>query len=89
MYLARNTTINYMSHSPLSHLDHFLHDHMNVEVVVGTIGSKQYVVDYFTWAFLYCILMQNASLYNLHDGSHKHLPGHLYELVGSTFPDLE
>ena len=31
-----------------SHLDHFLHDHVNAEVVVGTVESKQDTVDYDT-----------------------------------------
>ena len=35
-----------------SHLDHFLHDHVNAKVVVSTIESKQDAVDYLTWTFL-------------------------------------
>ena len=45
--------ILYEPFSVESHLDHFLHDHINVEVVMGTIESKQDVVAYLTWTFFY------------------------------------
>ena len=32
-----------------SHLDHFLHDHLNAEVVTKTVENKQDAVDYMTW----------------------------------------
>ena len=32
-----------------SHLDHYLHDHFNSEIVTITIASMQDAVDYFTW----------------------------------------
>eukprot|EP00252_Welwitschia_mirabilis_P011890 TRINITY_DN2641_c0_g2_i1.p1 TRINITY_DN2641_c0_g2~~TRINITY_DN2641_c0_g2_i1.p1 ORF type:complete len:1287 (-),score=253.33 TRINITY_DN2641_c0_g2_i1:150-3629(-) len=72
-----------------SHLDHFLHDHMNAEVVVGTIESKQDAVDYLTWTFLYRRLTQNPNYYNLQGVSHRHLSDHLSELVENTLSDLE
>ena len=72
-----------------SHLDHFLHDHVNAEVVVGTIESKQDAVDYLTWTFLYRRLTQNPNYYNLQGVSHRHLSDHLSELVESTLTDLE
>eukprot|EP01018_Ginkgo_biloba_P013775 Gb_27895 [translate_table: standard] len=72
-----------------SHLDHYLHDHMNAEVVVGTIESKQDAVDYLTWTFIYRRLTQNPNYYNLQGVSHRHLSDHLSELVESTLSDLE
>ncbi|GBG66811.1 hypothetical protein CBR_g70690 [Chara braunii] len=72
-----------------SHLDHFLHDHLNAEVVVKTIENKQDAVDYLTWTFLYRRLTQNPNYYNLQGVSHRHLSDHLSDLVEHTLSDLE
>ncbi|RWR94339.1 DExH-box ATP-dependent RNA helicase DExH12-like protein [Cinnamomum micranthum f. kanehirae] len=58
-----------------SHLQHFLNDHLNAEVVVGTIESKR--------------LTQNPNYYGLQGVSHRHLSDHLSELVENTLSDLE
>ncbi|PKA59387.1 DEAD-box ATP-dependent RNA helicase ISE2, chloroplastic [Apostasia shenzhenica] len=72
-----------------SHLHHFLHDHINAEVVVGVTENKQDAVDYLTWTFMYRRLTKNPNYYNLQGVSHRHLSDHLSELVENTLSDLE
>ena len=71
-----------------SHLDHYLHDHFNAEVVTRTIESKQDAVDYITWTYFYRRLAQNPNYYNLGGITHHHLSDHLSELVENTLNDL-
>jgi pre-mRNA-splicing helicase BRR2 len=72
-----------------SHLDHFLHDHFNAEIVTKTIENKQDAVDYLTWTFFYRRMTQNPNYYNLQGVSHRHLSDHLSDLVENTLSDLE
>ncbi|CAA7057085.1 unnamed protein product [Microthlaspi erraticum] len=72
-----------------SHLQHFLHDNFNAEVIAGVIENKQEAVDYLTWSFMYRRLPQNPNYYNLQGASHRHLCDHLSELVENTLSDLE
>lgn len=72
-----------------SHLHHFLHDHMNAEIVVGVIENKQDAVDYLTWTFMYRRLAKNPNYYNLQGVSHRHLSDHLSELVENVLSGLE
>ena len=67
-----------------SHLDHFLHDPFNSEIVTRTIENKQDAVDYLTWTFMYRRMTQNANYYNLQNVSNRYLSDHLSELVEST-----
>ncbi|KAI9208743.1 Sec63 Brl domain-containing protein [Polychytrium aggregatum] len=71
-----------------SHLDHFLHDHFNAEVVTKTIENKQEAVDYLTWTFLYRRLTLNPNYYNLQGVTHRHISDYLSELVETTLEDL-
>ena len=72
-----------------SHLQHYLHDNLNAEIVVGVIENKQDAVDYLTWTFMYRRLTQNPNYYNLQGVSHRHLSDHLSESVENTLSDLE
>ena len=71
-----------------SHLDHFLHDHFNAEIVTKTIENKQDAVDYITWTLLYRRMCQNPNYYNMHGNTHRHLSDSLSELVENTLQDL-
>jgi pre-mRNA-splicing helicase BRR2 len=72
-----------------SHLDHYLHDHFNSEIVTKTIGNTQDAVDYVTWTFLYRRLTKNPNYYNLQGTSNVHLSEHLSEMVETVLGDLE
>jgi pre-mRNA-splicing helicase BRR2 len=72
-----------------SHLDHFLHDNFNAEIVTKTIENKQDAVDFLTWTFLYRRMAQNPNYYGLQGASNEHLSEHLSEMVENTLSDLE
>lgn len=42
-----------------------LPDHINAEIVAGTIRTKQDALDYLTWTYFFRRLLQNPSYYNL------------------------
>ena len=72
-----------------SHLDHYLHDHFNSEIVTKTIGNMQDAVDYITWTFLYRRLTKNPNYYNLQGTSNVQLSEHMSEMVETVLGDLE
>lgn len=46
-----------------------LHDHINAEIVTGSIKTKQEAIDYLSWTFLYRRLIVNPRYYDIADGS--------------------
>lgn len=72
-----------------SHMNHFIHDHLNSEIVTKTIENKQDAVDFLTWTFYYRRLFQNPNYYNLDGVTHKHISDHLSELIEAVTNDLE
>jgi pre-mRNA-splicing helicase BRR2 len=78
-------------HEPLpieSHLDHYLHDHINSEIVTKTIRSMQDAVDYITWTFFYRRLTKNPTYYNLHGISSSQIAEHISDMVETVIGDL-
>eukprot|EP01135_Chromosphaera_perkinsii_P009183 Nk52_evm18s1671 gene=Nk52_evmTU18s1671 len=72
-----------------SHLNHFLHDHLNGEIVTGTLEDKQNAVDYLSWVFLFRRLTKNPNYYGLTGTTHRHLSEFLSELIEDTLVELE
>lgn len=72
-----------------SHLNHFLQDHLNSEIVAKTIQNKQDCVDWITWTFMYRRLTQNPNYYNLQEVSGEHINDYLSELIEGATEALE
>ncbi|MCD7464619.1 activating signal cointegrator 1 complex subunit [Datura stramonium] len=66
-----------------------LHDHINAEIVTGTISHKEDAVHYLTWTYLFRRLMVNPAYYGLEHAEPGILSSYLSSLVQSTFEDLE
>ncbi|KAL3528461.1 hypothetical protein ACH5RR_007783 [Cinchona calisaya] len=66
-----------------------LHDHINAEIVSGTICHKEDAMHYLTWTYLFRRLMVNPAYYGLDDVEPGNLNSYLSSLVQSTFEDLE
>ncbi|KAI5644855.1 sec63 brl domain-containing protein [Phthorimaea operculella] len=48
-----------------SSLLNVLPDHLNAEIVAGTVTTKQDIIDYMTWTYFFRRLLKNPSYYNL------------------------
>ena len=66
-----------------------LHDHLNAEIVGGTISNKQDAVEYLTWTYLFRRLLVNPAYYGVDDHSFDSINAYLSSLVDSTLSDLE
>eukprot|EP01062_Namystynia_karyoxenos_P034812 TRINITY_DN2548_c0_g1_i1.p1 TRINITY_DN2548_c0_g1~~TRINITY_DN2548_c0_g1_i1.p1 ORF type:complete len:2184 (+),score=931.08 TRINITY_DN2548_c0_g1_i1:79-6552(+) len=72
-----------------SHLDHYIVDHLNAEVVAGTIETQQDAVDYLTWTYLYRRLRQNPNFYKMYGVTHEHISEYMSELVENSIKALQ
>ncbi|URE24984.1 activating signal cointegrator 1 complex subunit 3, partial [Musa troglodytarum] len=72
-----------------SNLREHLHNHINAEVVSGTISHKEDAVHYLTWTYLFRRLVRNPSYYGLEDTEASALNCYLSRLMQDTFEDLE
>ena len=66
-----------------------LADHMNAEIVAGTITSKQDAMDYVTWTYFFRRLLMNPSYYQLEVATKDSVNGFLSQLVSGALAELE
>ena len=66
-----------------------LSDHINAEVVSGTITSKQEAMDYITWTYFFRRLLMNPSYYDLDSVAHEDVNKYLSNVVQGCVSDLE
>ena len=66
-----------------------LADHMNAEVVAGTIASRQDALDYITWTFFFRRLVQNPTYYGMEEQGEDGLNAFLSGVVGRALDQLE
>lgn len=73
----------------VSSLPEVLSDHMNAEIVSGTITSKQEAMDYITWTYFFRRLLMNPSYYDLENTEHEEVNKYLSTVVQTCVTDLE
>jgi len=64
-------------------------DHLNAEIVAGTIGSKQDALDYLTWTYFFRRLVRNPSFYSLGSTEAEAVSTFLSDMVESICYTLE
>lgn len=64
-------------------------DHLNAEIVGGTISSKQDALDYMTWTYFFRRLLQNPSFYGLEDMEESSVNKFLSGMVEKVMDNLE
>lgn len=72
-----------------SNLLEVLPDHLNAEIVAGTISSKQDAMDYITWTYFFRRLLMNPSYYKLDATDHNSINQFLSALVEKALFELE
>lgn len=63
-------------------------DHLNAEIVAGTITSKQDALDYMTWTYFFRRLLMNPTYYGLQDTDHDSMNTFLSNLIERSVHDL-
>lgn len=66
-----------------------LPDHINAEVVAGTVHSKQSCLDYLTWTYFFHRLLQNPSYYELSSIEPEDVNQYLSLLVDRVMQTLD
>lgn len=65
-----------------------LPDHLNAEIVAGTVQTKQDILDYMTWTYFFRRLLKNPSYYNLESVEPQDVNYYLSNLVQSSLDAL-
>ena len=66
-----------------------LPDHLNAEIVAGTVTSKQDAMDYLTWTYFFRRLLMNPSYYELEDTENESVNKFLSSLVEDAITQVE
>lgn len=67
-----------------------LPDHLNAEIVNGSITNAQGAIDYLTWTYFFRRLPQNPAFYGLPgEANQEVVSAHLTELVQDSLESLE
>jgi hypothetical protein len=72
-----------------SSLHEHLDDHLNAEIVGGTIKNKQDAMDYLTWTYFYRRLQMNPSYYGVEDLTPLGVNMFLSDLIEKSIAKLE
>eukprot|EP00094_Tigriopus_californicus_P013560 TCALIF_13117-PA protein Name:"Similar to ascc3 Activating signal cointegrator 1 complex subunit 3 (Gallus gallus)" AED:0.06 eAED:0.06 QI:112/0.94/0.95/1/0.78/0.75/20/319/2227 len=72
-----------------SSLHSVLPDHLNAEIVAGTIQTKQDALDYITWTYFFRRLIQNPTYYGLEGVDETNLNHFLTETIDGALYTLE
>ncbi|XP_043197892.1 activating signal cointegrator 1 complex subunit 3-like [Amphibalanus amphitrite] len=72
-----------------SSLMNVLPDHLNAEIVAGTLQSKQDAIDYLTWTFFFRRVLQNPTYYDLESTDGDSVNRYLSEVVDGAVNTLE
>ncbi|KAJ3077291.1 activating signal cointegrator 1 complex subunit [Podochytrium sp. JEL0797] len=92
--LVQDTKKNFYKkflHEPFpveSSLHNCIHDHMNAEIVAGTIKSMQDAIDYLTWTYFYRRLQMNPSYYGVEETTPEGINVYLSKMIETTFNQL-
>ncbi|RWS17895.1 Activating signal cointegrator 1 complex subunit 3-like protein [Dinothrombium tinctorium] len=71
-----------------SNLKAVIAEHLNAEIVSGTIKTKQDCMDYFTWTYFFRRLLKNPSYYGLEGVEPENLNRYLTNIIEKTIADL-
>jgi activating signal cointegrator complex subunit 3 len=66
-----------------------LPDHINAEVVAGTVQSKQGILDYLTWTYFFRRLIKNPSYYNMESIENEGVNKFLSNLIQDVLVTLQ
>jgi len=66
-----------------------LPDHLNAEIVAGTISTTQEALDYITYTYFFRRLIQNPSYYSLEDAEGDNINKYLSSLITKAFAVLQ
>eukprot|EP00127_Corallochytrium_limacisporum_P006324 Clim_evm35s225 gene=Clim_evmTU35s225 len=72
-----------------SSLHEHLPDHINAEIVAGTIRSAADIMHYLTWTYFFRRLLQNPSYYGLDETSTENVNEYLSDLADDIIDTLE